>query len=203
MSLEEMLPLLVQATVGVVLAACCGLRAFLPPFVFGLAVRLGVDEALLGRPLELHASFEWLSSTPALVIFGVAVIAELLADKIPAVDHALDSVQTFVRPVAGMLVVAASLEGLDPLPATVIGLIVGGSVAGGVHVAKANVRAVSTVTTGGLASPILSVVEDVVVAAGAVIAVTAAVAAAAMLLLAALALFVLVRRMRRRPAVAG
>ena len=141
MAFEELLPFLVQATVGVVLAACCGLRAFLPPFVFGLAVRVGLDEALLGQPLELNASFAWMTTTPALVVFGLAVVVELLADKIPVVDHALDVVQTLVRPLAGMLVVAASLDGLSPFAATVIGLVVGGSVAGGVHLAKAQVRA--------------------------------------------------------------
>ena len=40
--------------------------------------------------IPLGARFEWLESTPALIVFGVAVLAEVLADKIPVVDHALE-----------------------------------------------------------------------------------------------------------------
>ncbi len=170
--------LVVQVLAGVSLAASCGLRAFLPPFVVGLAVRLGATEVLLGRPLELNPAFAWLSSTPALVVFGVAVVVELVADKVPVVDHALDLVQTLVRPLAGMLVVAANLRDLPPLPAAVIGLVLGGTIAGGVHVAKAKIRLLSTLGTGGAASPVLSGIEDLLSLVGSVLAVLAAVLAA-------------------------
>lgn len=49
----------------------------------------------------------------------------------------------------------------DPLLALVLGLVVGAPVALGPHAAKANLRGVSTGTTGGLANPVLSVAEDV------------------------------------------
>ena len=178
MTETSLLGLVVQVLAGVSLAASCGLRAFLPPFVVGLAVRLGATEVLLGRPLELNPAFAWLSSTPALVVFGVAVVVELVADKVPVVDHALDVVQTLVRPLAGMLVVAASLRDLPPLPAAVIGLILGGSIAGGVHLVKAKIRLLSTLGTGGAASPVLSGIEDLLSLVGSVLAVLAAVLAA-------------------------
>jgi hypothetical protein len=194
------LAIAIQVLVGISLAACCGLRAFLPPFVFGLSVRLGVVETVLGRPVDLHPGFEWIASTPALVVFGVALVAELAADKIPVVDHALDAIQTVVRPLAGMLVVAASLTELEPLPAAVVGLIVGGSVAGGVHVVKSKARIVSTLGTGGLASPALSIAEDVTALAGSILAVTVAVAAFLALLVLFAAAWMLVRVARRRRA---
>lgn len=198
------LALAVQVTAGVCLAACCGLRAFLPPFVLGIAVRFGLAEALLGRPLSLGDGFEWLAGTPALVIFGTAVAAEFLADKIPAVDHFLDVVQTFVRPLAGALVVAASMKGVDPLAATVVGLLAGGSAALGVHAAKANLRLASNLGTGGLAAPVLSLAEDALALLGSALAVTAAVAAAAGLLLAAVAAVAVGRGLlRRRARVSG
>ena len=56
---------------------------------------------------------------------GTAVVAEILADKIPVVDHFLDGVGLFVKPVAGTLVLASTLSGTSPLAATVLGLILG------------------------------------------------------------------------------
>ncbi|MDH3283447.1 MAG: DUF4126 domain-containing protein [Acidobacteriota bacterium] len=200
---DGLLALSIQMLVGVCLAACCGLRAFLPPFVFGLAVRLGLDELVLGQPVELHSAFEWMSSTPALVVFGVAVLAEFSADKFPVVDHALDLVQTAVRPLAGMLVAAASLSDLDPLPAAVVGLLVGGSVATSVHVVKSQVRVVSTLGTGGLATPVVSLVEDAVALVGSILAVTAALIAAVLLLAALLVGLSLMRAARRRARDSG
>jgi len=177
MTETSLLGLVIQVLAGISLAASCGLRAFLPPFVVGLAVRLGAVEVVLGRPLELNPAFAWLTSTPALVVFGIAVVAEVVADKVPVVDHALDVVQTIVRPLAGMLVVAANLRDLDPLPAAVIGLVVGGSIAGGVHLVKAKIRLLSTLGTGGIASPVLSGLEDLMSLVGSVLAVLAAVLA--------------------------
>ncbi|UCF67168.1 MAG: DUF4126 domain-containing protein, partial [Acidobacteriota bacterium] len=142
-------------------------------------------------------------STPALVVFGAAVVAEVLADKIPVIDHVLDTVQSIVRPVAGTLVVAASLEGLDLLPATVIGLIVGGTAAGSVHVAKAQTRVLSTASTAGLANPILSLAEDGIALLGSLAAVTAALLAAAVLLLLTGLVWRTLRRRRRRSSRVG
>jgi len=192
------LALIVQILAGVSLAACCGLRAFLPPFVVGLAVRVGVVDFVLGQPVQLNPAFEWLSATPALVIFGVAVIVEMLADKIPVVDHILDVVETVIRPLAGLLVVAATLKGLAPLPAVVLGLLLGGSVAGGVHLAKSHIRVLSTLGTGGLGSPVLSMVEDLAALAGSLLAVFASVIAVLLILAGVVLTFRLVHRFRSR-----
>lgn len=196
---EGHLALMIQIAAGVCLAACCGLRAFVPPFVIGLAARTGVADMVLGQPLQLQPAFDWIGSTPALVIFGSAMIFELLADKIPAVDHVLDFVETGIRPVAGALVVAASMHELDPLPATVIGLILGGATAGTVHALKAKTRVLSTLATGGLATPLLSFAEDGIAIFGSVLAVTVAFVGLVALLMAVLAGIVLLRWFRRAP----
>src|SRR5437867_13429588 len=80
---------------GVGIAAACGLRAFLPLLVVGLAARLGV--------IELKPGLEWLTGDLVLVSLGVATTLEILADKVPALDHALDLVATFIRPLAAWL----------------------------------------------------------------------------------------------------
>jgi len=198
MEADQILPLAMQVLGGMALAACCGLRAFLPPFVVGLAARAGVTRLAFGDAFTLNPAFDWLASTPALVVFGAAVLFEVAADKVPAVDHALDLVQTWVRPVAGALVVASTLTEVDPLWASVIGLLLGGGIAGGVHVAKAHLRLLSTLGTGGLGSPVLSAIEDLLSLVGSILAVVAALLAAILIVLGLVATWMLLRRFRRR-----
>ncbi len=198
MAPEQIVPIVAQVLAGMSLAACCGLRAFLPPFAVGLAARLGVTGLAFGDGFALNPAFDWLASTPALVVFGVAVLFEVAADKVPVIDHMLDLVQTWVRPVAGALVVASTLAELDPLWAAVTGLVLGGGIAGGVHVAKAQIRLLSTLGTGGIASPVLSVIEDVLAIVGSWLAIVAAVVAAVLIALGLLVTWSLVRRFRRR-----
>jgi hypothetical protein len=151
-----------QVAMGVGLAACAGLRAFLPLFVVGVAGRLDV--------LPLSEPFAWLASAPALTVFGAAVLTELLADKVPVVDHLLDAAATVVKPVAGTVLAAAVMTELSPLEATVLGLVAGGGVSGVVHLGKAKLRLLSTVTTAGTANPILSFGEDALAFAGSLLA---------------------------------
>lgn len=144
--------LVFQVLAGLALAASAGLRAFLPLWVAGLAGRYEV--------IPLAGPFEWLASTPALWVFGIAVVAEVASDKIPIVDSFLDAIQLFVKPVAGTILAASVVTELDPLWSVVLGIVLGGGTAGAVQVLKANVRLVSTVTTGGTANPLVSAAED-------------------------------------------
>lgn len=150
--LAEFLPALAMA---IALAAAAGLRAWLPLLVAGALARLGV--------LDLGQSFQFLASDKAIVLFGVATAIEVIGDKIPAVDHALDVIGTPLRPLAGA-VLAASILGTvaDPLTSTVLGVAVGAPSALVPHVAKSALRAASSAATGGLANPALSFVEDAV-----------------------------------------
>lgn len=141
-----------QGMMGFGLAASAGLRAFLPLLVVGAAGRLEL--------VPLGERFTWMTSDAALLVFAVAVVVEFVGDKIPIVDHALDVAGTFVRPVAGAIAAASPLTGMDPLTATVLGVVLGATVAGGVHAAKAGTRILSTGATAGLVTPALSTAED-------------------------------------------
>ena len=167
--------LVLQIAAGIGLASCAGLRAFLPLLVVGAAARAGW--------VQLAEAFGWLDSTPALVILGTAVVAEILADKIPVVDHVLDGVGFFVKPVAGTLVMASTLSETSPLAAAVLGLVLGAPAAAGVHLVKAKTRLLSTATTMGLANPAQSVVEDTASIAGCVLCVVVPFAALGLILL--------------------
>jgi hypothetical protein len=148
---------------GIGLAACAGLRAFLPLFVVGAAGRFA--------SLPLSPTFEWLASTPALIVFGVAVVTEVLADKVPIVDHALDVLGGIIKPIAGTFAAASVLTNLTPVESAVTGLILGGGTAGVVHITKAKARLLSSFLTGGLGNPILSLAEDVVSFLGSLLAI--------------------------------
>jgi hypothetical protein len=120
--------------------------------------------------VSLGDHFEWMASTPALVVFGSAAIFEILADKVPWLDHALHAAEAFVKPVAGTLIAASVLTELDPVMAITLGLIAGGTVAGAVQALRGTARVASTALTGGLGNPVLSIFDDAAATVGMVLA---------------------------------
>jgi hypothetical protein len=188
-SVTEFLPALALA---IALAASAGLRAWLPLLLASVLARLGV--------LDLGPSFQFLASNKAIFLLGVATAIELVGDKIPAVDHALDVIGTPLRPAAGALLAASVLGTVsDPLTSIVLGTAVGAPSALVPHAAKSAIRAASTATTGGLANPLLSFVEDGLSIALFVLAVLVPVAVVALLVL---TLYLASRWLRRRRTVA-
>ena len=186
-TLTEFLPALALA---IALAASAGLRAWLPLLLAGGLARLGV--------LDLGSSFQFLASTKALVLFGVATAIELVGDKIPAVDHALDVIGTPLRPAAGAILAASVLGTVtDPLTSVVLGTAVGAPSALVPHAAKSALRAASTTVTGGLGNPLLSFVEDAVSLLTFILAVLVPLLVVALL---GLTLFLASRWLRRRAA---
>lgn len=136
------------------LSASAGLNAYIPLLVVGVI-------AHYTDWIELSAPWDLLANPWILILLGVLLIIEMLADKVPAVNHINDIIQTFVRPTAGAIAFAASanvITNLHPVLALAIGLLVAGSV----HTAKsAVVRPVVTATTGGAGNVPVSIAEDV------------------------------------------
>jgi hypothetical protein len=179
---------------AIALAACAGIRAWLPLLLAGILARADL--------LKLGDSFAFLGSNKALALFAVATVLEVLGDKIPAVDHALDALGTVLRPAAGSLLAASVMWKVsDPLLALALGVAVGAPAAMVPHAAKSVLRAASTTVTAGLANPVLSVLEDVLTLALFVLAVLVPVLVAASI--AVLAVLVLRRLQRRRATVAA
>jgi len=186
-TLSEFLPALALA---IALAASAGLRAWLPLLLAGGLARAGV--------LELGDSFSFLASNKALVLFGVATVIELVGDKVPTIDHALDIIGTPVRPAAGALLAASVLGTVsDPLTALVLGTAVGAPSALIPHAAKTALRTVSTTLTGGLANPVLSFLEDAISLITFILAILVPVLVVALL---GITLYFMVRLFRRRQA---
>ena len=140
---------------GVGLAASSGLRAFLPLLLLSVAAHFGVWN------IELSPAFAWLGSPLALGALAIATVVEIAGDKIPLVDHFLDTTGTVMRPLAATLAAAAVMKTNDPATAALLGLVVAAPLALGVHGAKAATRGVSSATTLGVANPVISLLEDI------------------------------------------
>lgn len=173
------------------LAASAGLNAYVPLLIVALIARF-TDWITLASPWEALSSW-WVIAV--LVILGVV---EFFADKIPAVNHANDLIQTFIRPAAGAILFAAStnvITEIHPVLAMIAGLLVAGSV----HAVKSvAIRPVVTATTGGAGNIPVSIAEDLVATALSILAVVIPVLIAAVIILVtSYIIWLLWRRARR------
>jgi hypothetical protein len=137
------------------LSASAGLNAYIPLLVVGVIAHY-TDWIHLNTPYDILAN-PWV-----LIVVGILLIIEMLADKIPAVNHINDIIQTGIRPAAGAIVFAASahvITNVQPVIAILCGLLVAGSV----HLVKAiAVRPAVTATTGGVGNTPVSIAEDLI-----------------------------------------
>ena len=177
------------------LSAVAGLRASLTVLALSVAVHL--------HALVPPAAVAWLGSDVTLAVAAAFTLADLLADKVPWVDHLLHLLHTALAPVAGGVAVFAadpSAGGAVPLLA-----LLGAGNALGVHGLKSATRAGSTAVSLGALNPVVSVVEDVLAVLLLAASFAAPVLTAIVVLLATLALIALARRIAaalRRRAVA-
>ena len=135
------------------LSASAGLNAYIPLLVISLTARY-TDLIQLSSPWDAITSW-W--------IIGLLILLSLIeffADKVPAINHVNDAIQTFVRPVAGAIVFAASANVITEMH-PVLALAAGVLVSGTVHAVKsAAVRPAVTATTGGAGNVPVSIAED-------------------------------------------
>ncbi|MFL5760463.1 MAG: DUF4126 domain-containing protein [Thermomicrobiales bacterium] len=154
---------------GICLAASAGLNAYLPLLVLALADRI-TDRVNLGTP------YDFIASTWTILALIVLLTIELVADKIPGIDHANDLIQSVIRPAAGaflMMAVINDNRSLNP----VVGMIIGLLIAVAVHTIKALSRPHITMSTGGMGNPIVSLLEDAVSGLTSVLAILVPIAA--------------------------
>lgn len=185
---------ILPALLGLGLAAATGLRTFLPLLLVSAAARFD----LFG--LDLHQKVAWLETDPALIALAIATAVELVADKVPILDHGLSLLGTVTRPAAGILAAGSVFVGVDPVVATLAGLIIGLPTSLAFHTAQTGTRLASTATTGGLANPVVSVLEDILAFATVLIALAAPILAPLVLILLLAAIWRMVRAARRRMA---
>jgi uncharacterized membrane protein len=174
------------------LSASAGLNAYIPLLVVGVIAHYS-DWIKLNTPYDLLAN-PWV-----LIVVSILLIIEMLADKIPAVNHVNDIIQTGIRPAAGAIIFAASahaITNVQPVIAIICGLLVAGSV----HVVKsAAVRPAVTVTTGGAANVPVSIAEDMIATVVSILSIVIPLLVAVFLIIfVALIIWLLWRRAQRK-----
>ena len=142
---------ILSIALGIGLAASAGFRVFLPLFALSLSAYFGL--------WPINDNWQWLASTPALIILGVATLVEITAYLIPYVDHLLDTLAVPLAGLAGTAVMASTTADLSPAVTWTLAIIAGGGAAAAIKGATATTRVASTATTGGLANPIVSAAE--------------------------------------------
>ncbi|MFI7078080.1 DUF4126 domain-containing protein [Micromonospora sp. NPDC049903] len=154
---------MLEVLTGTGLAASAGLNAYIPLLLMGTLARFT-------SVIDLPGGWQWLGNDWVLGILAVLLVVEVVADKVPVVDHVNDVVQTVVRPTAGGLAFGAGsasetvtvsdpdsffADGGQWLP-----VIVGVLIALGVHLLKSAARPVINATTAGFGAPVASTAED-------------------------------------------
>lgn len=175
--------------IGLGLAAACGYRVFVPLLVLSMATMSG--------HVTLASGFEWIGTPYALAAFGVATVLEVLAYYVPWLDNLLDTVSTPAAVVAGVIVTASVVGDVSPFLRWSLAVIAGGGVAGAVQATTVALRGTSTVTTGGVANPLLSTGELGGSIVTSVLAVVVPIVAVALVVLLFLVSARAIRRFRR------
>jgi Domain of unknown function (DUF4126) len=140
--MENPVDLLLPVSLGVGLAAAAGFRVFLPLLAMGVAVKAGY--------LPITEGFNWIATTPALLMLAVAAVAEIIAYYIPVFDNLLDGLATPTAIGAGVAMTYAVIGDVDPMLKWTLAIIAGGGAAAATQGATTVLRGASTVTTAGL-----------------------------------------------------
>lgn len=173
------------------LSASAGLNAYIPLLVVAIMSKINL--------LELSSPWDTLSNWWIIGVLLILSVVEFFADKVPALNHVNDAIQTFVRPAAGAVLFAASanvVNEINPILSLGAGLLV----AGGVHTIKSgSIRPAITATTAGTGNVFVSVMEDILATVLSIMAVLLPVFLGVILvMLAALVILFMWRRANKR-----
>jgi hypothetical protein len=145
------LEVLASLGTGLALAAAAGFRVFVPLLVVSLAARTGW--------LPLSAGFDWMGSTPALIVFATATMLEIVAYYMPFFDNLLDTIATPAAVVAGIVASASVLTDVPPWFRYSVAIIGAGGTAGIVQGSTVLLRLKSSAATAGTGNIFLASLE--------------------------------------------
>jgi hypothetical protein len=142
------------------LGMLAGARLYATVFAVGLLLRF---EWMAVPAAWEHVSV--LADTRVLIVSGVACAIEFIADKIPWVDSAWDSIHTFIRPIGAALLASSLFSNVDPVYRVLLFLLAGGVALSG-HSAKAATRLAVNHSPEPFSNVAVSFTEDTLVAGG-------------------------------------
>lgn len=187
---------MLAALTGAGLSAAAGLNAFIPFVLVGMLDRFT-------DLLDLPPSLDWISSWWAIGVGMALLVADVVFDKVPGVDHVSDVLQTAVRPLMGGVMFAAA-SGAQQIEQSDwwrenpwVGAVIGVALAGTVHAAKALSRPVVNAGTFGLGTPFVSAAEDATSATVSIVAILVPVLVVLVLIAIGIALWRILRFRRR------
>ncbi len=175
---------------GIGLAASVGFRIFLPLFALSLASYYEL--------LVLNSQWEWMGHTAAVITLGVATVVEIFAYFIPWFDHLLDSFAVPLAALAGTAVMVSTLADLPPLVTWTLALIAGGGTATVIKSSAASGRVASTVSTGGIGNPLITILETGAASVVAAASVFVPLLAIILVIIILILIFDVFRKVRRR-----
>jgi len=132
-----------------------GINLYMTTAGLGIAHRMH----LLTLPGEMDVLANFWVIAAALGLYGI----EFVADKIPFVDSAWDSIHTFIRPLGGAAMGYMAMSNVGPVGQIPMALLTG-SIAMDSHLTKATTRAAINTSPEPFTNSIASVTEDVSVA---------------------------------------
>lgn len=134
-----------------------GINLYATLLVLGL---LGVTENIV-----LPQGLEILMNPMVIGAAALMYFVEFFVDKVPGVDTGWDTLHTFVRIPAGVLLAAGAVGDVNPAVAVAAGIL-GGGVAAGTHAGKSGTRLLINASPEPVSNWTASVLEDVAVIAG-------------------------------------
>ena len=137
--------------IGIGLSASCGFRVFVPMLIASVAAKMNLFPVTEG--------FQWLASWPAIISFGTATVAEILAYYIPFVDNLLDTITTPLAVGGGTILLTSVLPIDNELLRWISGFIFGGGAAATVQGGTVLTRLASTKLTAGTGNAVVATGE--------------------------------------------
>lgn len=113
--------------------------------------------------ITLPGEMDVISNTFVIIVAAGLYVIEFVADKVPFVDSAWDSVHTFIRPVGGAALGFLAMAEAGPALQIPVALVTG-SISMDSHLTKATARAAINTSPEPVSNSVASLTEDVSVA---------------------------------------
>ena len=143
--------IITAVAIGIGLSASCGFRVFVPMLVASIAAKLDI--------FPVNEGFQWIASWPAIISFGTATVAEILAYYIPFIDNLLDTITTPMAVGGGTLLLTSVLPIDNEFLKWATGFIFGGGAAATVQGGTVLTRLASSKLTAGAGNAIVATGE--------------------------------------------
>ena len=183
---------ILAALMGLSLASASGFRVFLPPFLLSIAVR---TDTLVNLDLS-DTSFAIFDSNAAVLVLGIACLAEFAAYYVPWLDNLLDTIATPAAVLSGVGMSSMVLVGTDPIMQWSFAIIAGGGSAGIIQLTTVAIRGLSSTFTLGFGNSFVASGENI---ASVVLTIAALLAPLIAAIFAIIIILLLVRQVTKKP----